>query len=991
METRFWNKFDAGWCPSDDAINGRPNGLLKMSNVELDENGAIQLCNGTSVIATIGGGGAVSHTIFSRFISGVRHDYLSLNDGTTYRDTTLLNAAGSLTRAAYSTAFDYVLIANNSYRVKDSGSGVPNNLGIMTPSAAPNIQALIFKSPKLIPTGSPNNFYGAAAIVANVGGVDYLTQFQPDITDFNFVFATTATPVNSTVLTQTNFGSTTTESTDNDFIVINPFTMDGLGNPDSSGVELNGILSIQLKIYLTAPTAIAPTIQDASDYYTYSWTSDLAQNDDDIRSVSGSSILLAPRRGQFTRVGADGTKSWKTVVGYSLVIKFASALTANLGFNFTQQFQGGYQGSLNGNIQYAQMNIARTNAYVGKSVLGPIGTGAGFVNFGAAILAQVPTDPQVNEVWIFRRDGGLGEWYRILAIPIVSIATRFIDPYSNDDAITLGITVNLNLVSTASIDPILEIIGPIEGRWYYITAKYMYPSDIQNPDLVDVSKGIRTCGSESEIFLWARKISEAQVMIGTSVDVYSFTGTFATLPDDSIDAFYRPIGIKYPPIARDAVAFGGTIYYFSSIGWMTVSTGGQNNLLTAPNIDSLYRGEARYGYPAPTIKGDAPDSVTYPICIAKGKLWCVITGTARIEVFDFVRNYWRPIELGLGDVHSIFATQDGQVIAHFGDYKLRTLDDQSTKLIDGVTNQLVTILSTAQDGSLPRNRKDLSTLKSRIFTNSSNLVMQLITDVGTASIGYLNSVTANKELFLDVSGVLAKCKWWQFNIFGTVSDLLLQDLSLDFDPRPTPTTFLRGRNDNFGTASKKRVRVWPFVLDTLGANVLFTPYVDNVAHPAVYFNTPDKDTVLYQFTQDAFGKDYGYTLQYQGALEFEFYGGMNPEIVQVLPIAKHFDQLGPQEIFRYGKITKVDIRILAFGGTSIPYKIYFDDILLVSDSLAVIDGQEGSFTINLPKGTSGAIFRMELGPTSFDFHRFNIRILTNVSGTQSEGQWVTIG
>ena len=35
------NNFSAGWCPSDDAVNGRPNALLQMDNLEIDRNGAL--------------------------------------------------------------------------------------------------------------------------------------------------------------------------------------------------------------------------------------------------------------------------------------------------------------------------------------------------------------------------------------------------------------------------------------------------------------------------------------------------------------------------------------------------------------------------------------------------------------------------------------------------------------------------------------------------------------------------------------------------------------------------------------------------------------------------------------------------------------------------------------------------------------------------------------------------------------------------------------
>lgn len=997
IETKFWNDFSQGWVPNDDAINGRRNGLLQMDNLELDRNGSLSLVNGCTVKQTIGSSNA--HTLFSRFLQSVRHDYTSLVSGTVFRDSTNLTNSGATTRTGFSTAFDYTLITSGSFRVKDSGTGTPVNLGIMTPAGAPGITQLIYKSPKIISAATDvNAFHGTGGGITNVGGFDFLTTWWVDAVDFLFVFATydSANTRDTTILTQTNFGSTTTTSDDNDFFLFNPFTIDGFGAPDSVGIALNDVTSIQLIIYLVAPASLSPTIQNSTDYYVYNWNSDVGVNGDDVRLVSGASIILAPRRAQFTRVGNDTTKSWKTVVGYAIAIKTVGAMSGYAGMNLPQIFQGGHAGQLTGDIQYAQMNIAATSSYTAKSTLSPIGTGTGFVSSGAAILAETPTDPQVTDVWIFRRQGGLAEWYRVLTIPIANVATRQIDLSSNDDAITLGIRVNLNLVSTASTgvsDPILEIIGPISGRWYYFTSKFLYPSDINDPDLTDVSIGIRTCGSQSEVFLWAKKISEAVVLIGTSNDVYILTGTFTTLPDGSVDIYYRPLGCKYPPISVDAAVFSGSVYYLSDSGWTSVTPSGSNQILCSPNTDLLYHGETRYGYSPAGIANHVPGTINFPVIIAKSKLWCVITGTTRIEVYDFIRQYWHPVEYGSLQISAICTTPDGQILGYCSDNKLRTIDDETTKLIDSVTSRNISILSTAQDGGSPRNRKDLSTFKSRIFSNSSNCAVSLITDHGTFSLGNVNSSILNSEVFKDVSQILETCKWWQFQLTGNFSDFLLQDCSVDFDLRPTPVTYVNGKNNNFQSGSKKRLRVWPFVIDTRGLDVTLTPVVDGINGTPVTVNTSDKRTYLYQFLTDVFGIDYGYTLLNQTGT-FEFWGELHPEIVQTLPIAKRFDQIGPQELFRYGKVQKLDFRILSFGPgvqSNIPYKIYFDDVVLLSDNLSVVNNQEGAYTIGLPKGTAGAIFRMELGPTTFDFHRFNIRILVNTSGQSTEGTWISLG
>ncbi len=61
-----------------------------------------------------------------------------------------------------------------------------------------------------------------------------------------------------------------------------------------------------------------------------------------------------------------------------------------------------------------QVNINVTNSYIAKSVAGP-STGYQYTNgFAFSILPQVPTDPQVNEIWVYRRGNTLADWRRVL-------------------------------------------------------------------------------------------------------------------------------------------------------------------------------------------------------------------------------------------------------------------------------------------------------------------------------------------------------------------------------------------------------------------------------------------------------------------------------------------------------------------------------------------------------------------------------------------------
>jgi hypothetical protein len=624
-----------------------------------------------------------------------------------------------------------------------------------------------------------------------------------------------------------------------------------------------------------------------------------------------------------------------------------------------------------------------------------------------SITPQAATDSSANEVWIFRRGGNLQQWYRVLRI-LGTGGVPVNDYLSDIDAIDLDIIYNINLISVQAIpEKICDIVGPIEGRWYYFTTNFMYPSDINCPDLVDSSIAVRTTGTNSEVFLWARKISDAAVLCGTSIDIYLLTGTFQTLPDFTVDIYYRSTGCKYPPITADCTAFEGAAYYLAADGWRIATPsaysqtygGGVNSTLVSPNIDRLYQGVACYGYNPPNLNIQ-PGTARFPVLIAKNKLWCCITNQHRIEVFDFTRKYWRVVNYGAarGDVTAITNTQDGNVLAFFGgDNHLRIIDNEKLPLmIDGTDNQTINMLSPVFDGPpeapMPRNRKDLYTFKARFASQSSYLSVYAVDAKGVQT--YLGAIAGPgdvpTEQYLDISGKIPISKTFQIYATGNFSAFNLTDWSVEFDARPSPLTFLRLYNTNFGSASKKRVRVWPQVIDTLGNNATFTPYVDNSPAASTVLNSIDKTTLLTFFKSDVFGIDYGATIS---GGPFEFWESVNPDVVQILPIARQYDQVGPHEFFRYGRIKQFEIRLLPFGpgATSLlPWKFLFNDNTLLTGNITVTNNEEHSYFIGVPKGTAGTIIRIEFGPTAYNFHRYYVRMQVLPSGQDTELQWVDL-
>ncbi|HWY35857.1 MAG TPA: hypothetical protein VNX68_14535, partial [Nitrosopumilaceae archaeon] len=733
--------------------------------------------------------------------------------------------------------------------------------------------------------------------------------------------------------------------------------------------------------------------QTPTDYFSWTWL-----NDGTMGTVPN------PRRSDFTRYGTLPV-GWESVYVYAFIFT-ATAATGQFKFNHEPYFYGG-SNALEGDYEWMQVNVSTNSGqFVSKSEMGPA-TGVKTVTMqNVTITPQNPSgiEPQADQAWIFRRGGQLQQWYRVLVTQSPWTATG--QQLSDNDALTLGITFDLNLKSINSVgipDKIFEIIGPIEGRWYYFTTNFMYPSDINDPDLVNVGLGIRTTGSNSEIFLSAKRINDNSVIVLTSHSAYLLTGTFVTLPDGTVDVYYRNLGCKYPAISHDSTSKEGVIFYLAADGWRSLDANGTNPLLVSPITDRIYRGINCYGYMINTKIN--PGTTRFPCILALGKLWCGISGQARIEVLDPIRQYWRNFTFGLGDLQAVTSTQDGQILGFFAsDKSLRLLDYQA-----GTTSQTINILSPVFDNGTPTQRHEFYILKIRLQTGAGeNLTVKVILDDGTTyTVGTVtsNGSVTQQNIPCSIDEGIPLGKFWQYIFTGTFTNFTLDDIELVFDTRPIQTSHIHLLPDNFGTTGRKRIPTIPFVIDTLGVTVAFIPIVDGATQTPMNISCSRKQSFDYEFTSDVPGIDWEFKLQTELGL-FEFFGlntpqyieklpepemfhlipvsnlgspnkkrvrvwpfildtlgndvifhpvvdGTNPatttfhgakqtffhffksdvfgvdyngyftggpferyeilppDIVQVLPIARQFDQVGPEELFRYGRLKQIELRCLA--------------------------------------------------------------------------------
>jgi len=657
-----FDDYSGGWAPSDDALNGRKNILLRMEGVTLDENGALVMSNGTKRHATVYP--AAAHTLFSKYVCGVKRRYLALVSGAVYRDATAIvaAAAGSLTRAAFGVFGDFVLIATGKTLLKDECDGTVSSLILAEPTTAPLVTANA--APLLVTFAS--DFYSGHS-------VEFGTMILSAISVQLLTSATyagvrvAAAHCNNANVAQDYSGS------DEDIF---SFTL--------SMDDFTKLVDI----------AVNFTMATGELYSAKFYPSDITGV-----VVPGGNVSLSKKRGDFIRAGTNSTYTWANVILIQTIIETKLSVAVASCIYSAFQFTDNSEAALNGTYDWLQVNVLKTGLYEVQSIPGPVSDSLTIVNGNATIIPEDPSiiSPETTEIWIFRRGGTLSSYYRIERMELGALAP-FDDITSDEDALALGILLNDTLleVNAANLtDDIVEIVGPVNGRMLYFTTEELLFTPPNQPDCFDPALTIRIAGTEGEVFLWARKVSENTVLIGTTHDVYTLTGTYITQPDGTLDVYHRPLGIEKPPVCRDVAVYKTAVIYYTPFGWSIVSTSGDFHSLVELNTDLLYTGVVRYEYGGvPVIVADA---FRYAIAVARDKAYCVVpvitdytsdttinddsTWTRRLEVYDLQKKYWRPLNY-LPTL--LYAEEDGNVIAFFDDLRLASLDYAHTKLLNFV-------------------------------------------------------------------------------------------------------------------------------------------------------------------------------------------------------------------------------------------------------------------------------------------------------------------
>lgn len=175
------------------------------------------------------------------------------------------------------------------------------------------------------------------------------------------------------------------------------------------------------------------------------------------------------------------------------------------------------------------------------------------------------------------------------------------------------------------------------------------------------------------------------------------------------------------------------------------------------------------------------------------------------------------------------------------------------------------------------NRKRHTSYKFEINTNGQPVTFTPVIDllqhtsliVSTPSKQTVEYFFHSDTIGIDIGGILSSNTPTPFEYYGT---LVPQDIEV----LPPRLEYFVIPNNNLGHTSRKRFIAYAFVINTNGADVIFTPYIDNaLSHfplPTTFtVNTPTKQTYIAYFYDNTEGTDIGGTLASVGSTPFEFY------------------------------------------------------------------------------------------------------------------------
>lgn len=977
MPTLGQDNFSSGWTPSDNELQGDPNGLLRMDNLQLDERGAITLTRGMTKQSQLFTKPVQS--IFSKTLNNKKIRYVGIGDssiaqsGEFLRDIgatktfTAFPGGGSIhpTEHAYTSAMNYVIIASSTTKKKDDGTDI-RDLGIETPDGIILTQV----EPKQIldVSGTRENYElleGTGLVVSTENRLEWSTS------------GTTGRGIVQLV-ESIDAGTFPDGSTNSD---------EDLFKFEAQIGDSSKLTGARVEFLLVPP--VQDSIDPVSDYYFIQFPATDTQWNLGVNVWS----ILQVKRGDFTKIGNNSNLDWNNIIGIRVTFFTSSAIF--VAFR-SLIFEGG-TGQLNGRYQYLQVNVHNDNGRLSPSPVSVKSLEIIAESQSITVLIIIPTKwfqspTEVNEIWIYRRNLDTQSVFYFVARRLD--ISNFVDDVSDRDAV-FGIDDlpdfahhKANFFRIHPPDNIVMMEGMYYDRISFMTSDKLFLSEAKNIDAVDSRHIFDVSGQRSEKNLWIKKIPGTGLLLGTTNDIYELRGTGIVLEDGTIDFSITPLGVSNPPISAAICSQDNFIVYMSNDGWRALTGTGSENITGHTHL--LYNEQDRFGIEAVFIGTN--NLVQYDCAVSKGKLFTVITlkdgVNRRCYVYDFKKRAWYPYFI---NPVVLFTEEDGTILGGFGDasnFFLREID--TTNLLDGTTQQDIDFRTRYIDGGTPNTRKDVQVVKIFADTLDSLVNIKIAKDGGTVVEDFGNhrfngptlltlAPNTNKLLGINLG------KTFQLRITDATSGVLAFTFlywSIDYDSRPEQLNVVRIPPTNFGTAGRKRFYDLPFSINPLG-NLTYkcTPILDGIQQPSLartfIGNKDEKETQSIAFKSEIIGFELGIEVKVISPTNgvFELHELIRPRAIEILPDRQRFLRIIPTDLGNPSrkKVTRLALIIDTFG-FSVTFTPLVDEIEY--PSVTILTNNRLPFIYYFKEDVRGILIGGTLETTQdrhFEFHKIDIQ------------------
>lgn len=995
-----------GWIPSSSAqadFGSTSSGLLRMDNLTLDEKGTLRLANRSTRDKNTGEAYPIN-SIFGAYIGSKKLRYIYTSDGTIKRNYGAaasravydlnLGTASSLptnNKAGFLNALGHVIAVAGNLKVKDDGTtqstlGVPapaHALSITTGAYAPidmsNLNAGVYTNWTKVEGGAAFNNAGATLTADTDTGTN------------RFIVKT----VYATVKDTTDFGSGTGLEADTD-----NFTFKIQVDNTVS------LLGLSIEFLLNDNAGSLPNADSFFRNISYGITPNPQGPPIPVFSLTpGVAATITLPRSAFLRTGDNPTLGWANVKTLQFTLIASATITAsNLSL---------FQWSSGVTIQqqsYVAILLSNTGAFLEYGLASaPVTINASAVGIKWQYNYVLTTEyPTATDFRVYRNNDTLGQYIEVYRETVAAGSKP------NGGAATQDTISDLDALAAAAIDSskILQyyrtalpstIIGAINfaGRVIYLTTSSFLPSFQLDFGSYDSRFEYELTGTKSERCLFIAKLSVGTFIVATTVDFYQVTGNFALISVQNADGTTTvtqdinilPLGVADPAISSAYAELGGELYYMSSLGFRSLSSGTSIPLNTS--LDLLFRNEPRYGINPVYMQ---PDDLS-PIAIAvsgnriyiavpfdSGDRNRVLVSTSNPPSPADLRgtNYWRYMTI---DARCMFREQDGTVI--YGDP-------------DGLVSYLETafigtfpvyFLTQYLFGQKPTQTKSLGSLLMYINTGSTDLTLVIrgLRENGDV-LTYSQTINTNglSILSVDPHATLPDCVAFQLEIQGTTATFEFNYfVIITVEDYPPLTFYAILPFSNLGKDTLKKLAKWGVVIDTLGHVATLRVTADNVVVGNQVVGSTEPQGIQTQFwlqETDLAALDWQFEVIAGNGMHF--YKFMPPDVLQVYPPGRLLDQVGPLDLDREGIVFMFRLRAYT-EGEAIHYKVYSEDELVYEGDITTVKGVDATYEQTLPKGINTSVLRLILTADA-KFYRHSLEFKVRLTGKETEQKWVKL-